>query len=138
MSKFPHIIKRDVDERPNCTMPWLGQLDHSRQTFLNFSTLCRCIILRSTLQNCVASCCIVEHSGCRILQHCQQIEGDSSIGQGGSLDIRALVALSSHIALPGHLLGWQPEVQVFLMCIRFSLLLLELVQEDITSGALNP
>ena len=133
-----HPIKRGVDESPNCTIPCLGQLDHSPQTFLNFSTLRRCIILRSTLHNCVASCCIVEHSGCRILQHCQQIEGDSSRGQGGTLDIRALVALSSHIALPGHLLGWQPEVQVFLMCIRFSLLLLELDQEDITSGALNP
>ena len=88
--------------------------------------------------HCDAFCCIVEHSGCRILQHCQQIEGDSSIGQGGSLDIKALVALSSHIAPPGHLLGWQQEAQVFLMCIRLSLLLLELDQEDISFGALNP
>ena len=107
-------------------------------TFLNFSTLRRYIILRSTLHNCDAFCCIVEHSGCRILQHCQQIEGDSSIGQGGSLHIRALVALSSHIAPPGHLLGWQQEAQVFRMCIRLSFLLLELDQEDISFGALNP
>ena len=112
---------------------WITLLRHS-----STSAPCADALYCAHAPHCDAFCCIVEHSGCRILQHCQQIEGDSSIGQGGSLDIKALVALSSHIALPGHLLGWQQEAQVFLMCIRLSLLLLELDQEDISLGALNP